>query len=63
MVIRMCGHHIEQSKDQLGKVADPTDGQLNRENEHFPVPVRARDLARRVCRTVPRKPGHSPYPK
>ena len=26
---------------QLGKAANPARGQLNRENEHFPVPVRA----------------------
>ena len=30
-----------KSKDQPGKVANPARGQLNRENEHFPVPVRA----------------------
>ena len=36
--------------DQPDKVANPARGQLNRENEYFPVPVRARkyDLARRV---------------
>ena len=36
--------------DQPGKVANPTRGQLNRENEYFPVPVRAREsgLAIRV---------------
>ena len=28
-------------KDQLGKVANPARGQLNRENYYFPVPVRA----------------------
>ena len=28
-------------KDQPGKVANPARGQLNRENELFPVPVRA----------------------
>ena len=27
--------------DQQDKVANPARGQLNRENEHFPVPVRA----------------------
>ena len=27
--------------DQPGKVANPARGQLNRENEHSPVPVRA----------------------
>ena len=30
--------------DQPGKVANPARGQLNRENEHSPVPVRARIL-------------------
>ena len=35
------GHHIEQSMDQPGKVANLAWGQLNRENEYFPVPVRA----------------------
>ena len=29
------------SKDQPGKFANPARGQLNRENEYFPVPVRA----------------------
>ena len=27
--------------DQLGKVANPARGQLNRENEYSPVPVRS----------------------
>ena len=30
--IRMYGHHIWQSMDQPGKVANPARGQLNREN-------------------------------
>ena len=36
--------------DQPGKVANPARGQLNRENEYSPVPVRALEfgLARRV---------------
>ena len=29
-----------KSKDQPGKVGNPARGQLNRENEYFPVPVR-----------------------
>ena len=37
----MCGHHEQQEKDQPGKVTNPAGGQLNRENEYFPVPVRA----------------------
>ena len=32
--------HIAKDKDQPGKVTDPARGQLNRENEYFPVPVR-----------------------
>ena len=28
-------------QDQPGKAANPARGQLNRENEYFPVPVRA----------------------
>ena len=36
--------------DQPGKVANPARGQLNRENDYYPVPVRAWEfgLARRV---------------
>ena len=30
-----------KSKDQLGKVANPARGQLNKANEHILVPVRA----------------------
>ena len=41
MYVCMYGHHIYQSMDQPGKVANPARGQLNRENEHSPVPVRA----------------------
>ena len=37
----MYGHHLLQSMDQPGKVANPARGQLNRENEYFLVPVRA----------------------
>ena len=46
----MCGHHIQQSRDQPGKDANPARGKLYRESEHPPVPVRARKfgLARRV---------------
>ena len=33
--------HKQQSIDKPGKVANPARGQLNRESEHFPVPVRA----------------------
>ena len=46
----MYGHHIQQSMDQPGKVANPARGQLNRENECSPVPVHALEfgLARRI---------------
>ena len=41
--------------DQPGKVVSPACGQLNRENEYFPVPVRAYTfgLARRVQSSHP----------
>ena len=44
-----------KSEDQPGKVANPARGQLNRENDFFPVPVRAREfgLARRVRQSRP----------
>ena len=35
----MDGHIHSKSMDQPGKVANPARGQLNRENEYFPVPV------------------------
>ena len=41
MYVCMCGQHFQQSTDQPGKVANPARGQLNRENEYFPVLVRA----------------------
>ena len=37
-------HHIRIARvvmDQPGKLANPARGQLNRENEYFPVRVRA----------------------
>ena len=42
IIIVLYGHHIVYSKsmDQPSKVANPARGQLNRENEYFPVPVR-----------------------
>ena len=36
----MYGDTYSKRMDQPDKVANPTRGQLNRENEHFPVPVR-----------------------
>ena len=35
------GHAYSKSMDQPGKVANPASDQLNRENEYFPVRVRA----------------------
>ena len=35
------GLTYRKSMDQPGKVANPARGQLNRENEYFPVRVRA----------------------
>ena len=37
----MYGHTYSKSMDQPCKVTNPARGQLNRENEHFPVLVRA----------------------
>ena len=41
----VCMYYVvitySKSMDQPGKVANPARGQLNRENEHSPVPVRA----------------------
>ena len=37
----MYGHTYSKSMDQPGKVASTLSGQLNRENEYFPVRVRA----------------------
>ena len=49
--------------DQQGKVANPTRGQLNRENEHSPVPVRALELVSRdgFSRPVPRQAESGAY--
>ena len=49
--------------DQPGKIANPARGQLNRENEYFPVPVRAWEfgLARRVQPSRPASACSSPY--
>ena len=37
----MRGHTYSKRMDQLGKVANPSRGLLNRKNEYFPVRVRA----------------------
>ena len=39
--------------DQPGKVANPVRGQLNRENEYSPVPVRLRIWSRETGSAVP----------
>ena len=45
--------------DQPGKVANPARGQLNRENEHSPVPVRENLVSRDgFSRPVPHQPAH-----
>ena len=52
----MYGHTYGKSMDQPCKVANPARGQLDRENEYFPVRVRAWefDLVRRVRQSAPR---------
>ena len=57
----MVTHTHSKSIDQPGKVASPARGQLNRENEYFPVRVCAREfgLARRGRQCpAPRQPAH-----
>ena len=51
----LCRSQDKSSMDQPGKVANPACGQLNRENENFPVRVRAWefDLVRRVRQSRP----------
>ena len=66
MCVCICSHHLfKQSLDQTGKFGNPARGQLNRENECFPVPVRTRreNLVpqERFGRPVPRQPAHSPH--
>ena len=39
--VYIYGHTYSKSMDQPGKVANPARGQLHRENEYFPVRVRA----------------------
>ena len=59
----MYGHHIQQSMDQPSKVANPARGQLNRENEYFPVPFARENLFSRdgFSRPVSCQPAHSPH--
>ena len=53
------GHTCSKSMDQLGTVANPARGQLNRESEHFPVRVRASE-SRAYLRNSPRVPRRRP---
>ena len=60
MYVCMYGHHIYQSMDQPGKVANPARGQLNRENDIplslcVPENLVSRDG---FSRPVPRQPAH-----
>ena len=43
IIVDTCtyGYTFSKSKHQSGKAANPARGQLNMENEYFPVPVRA----------------------
>ena len=57
--------YINQSMDQPGEVANPARGQLNRENEYFPVcprPFAPENLVTPDAfgRPVPRQSAHSP---
>ena len=55
----MYGHHIQQSMDQPGKVANPARGQLNRENNVPLSPCVPENLVSRdgFSRPVPRQPA------
>ena len=50
---------FSKSEDQPGKVANPARGQLNRENELFPVPEFGR--ARQLWQPRPASACSSPY--
>ena len=53
--IYIYGHLLYQSMDQQSEITNPACGQLNRENECLPFPVRAREFgpARQVWRSHP----------
>ena len=55
--------HIARVRNQPGKVANPARGQLNRENEGFPVRARAREfgIATRVRQSRTASASSSPY--
>ena len=57
------GLTYSKSMDQPGKVANPERYQLNRENEYFPVRIRACEfgLARPVRQSCPASACSSPY--
>ena len=59
----MYGHHLEQSMDQLGKVANPALGQLNREKNTSLSPFAPENLVSRdgFGRPVPLQPAHYPH--
>ena len=63
IVMVLYGRTSSKSMDQSGKVANPARGQLNRENEYFPVHDRALEfsLARRVRQSRPASACSSPY--
>ena len=56
----MYGHHIKQSMDQPGKVANPARGQLNKEMNIPLFPCVPENLVSRdgFSRPVPRQPAH-----
>ena len=60
MYVYMYGHHIQQSMDQPGKVANPARGQLNRENNIPQSPCVPENLVSRdgFSRSVLRQPAH-----
>ena len=58
MYVCMYGHHILQSMDQPGKVANPARGQLNRENNIPLSPCVPENLVSRDGFTRPRQPAH-----
>ena len=60
MYVSMYGHHIQQSIDQRGKVANPARGQLNGENQYSPSPYVPNNLVSRdgFSRPVPRQSAH-----
>ena len=62
--LSMYGHTHSKSMDHSSKVANPARGQLNRENEYFPVRVCDCEfgLARRVRQSRPASACSSPYP-